>query len=99
MKNAKQQLDDKLAKIAALTQKATSQAEAVEKGLYSYLEIEYPATGGRCRLISVKVDCGGHFGAFGGSATETWISAKEMLVKLDGILTGIGAAKSITPKK
>jgi|SRR6187402_142080 len=77
---------------------ATSRKEAKEKGLPSYLFLEYAAVYGGYRIVSVGVDNGAHYGALGYGSTCARMSAKEMYAALSGILQGLELAKSFTPQ-
>lgn len=75
--------------IAALTNSATSEDEAKQKGLERYLCLEYNSVYGGYRLVSVSVKTGGHAGCFGMSSIEPRLRAKDMYSKLTGIIAGL----------
>lgn len=75
---------------------ATSRAEAKEKGLDSFLFLEYASVYGGYRIVTVKVENGAHYGALGYSSTCSRMSAKEMYAALNGILQGLQQAKALT---
>lgn len=79
--------------IAALTNSATSEDEAKQKGLERYLCLEYNSVYGGYRLVSVSVTNGGHAGCFGMSSIEPRLRAKDMYSKLTGIIAGLEYTK------
>ncbi len=83
------QLNNLLEDLAQLTDMATSKESAEAKGLDKYLYLEYASVYGGWRLVNVGVNNGGHYGAFGSNATEPRLKAKEMEIKLRGIMAGV----------
>jgi len=93
MRTTAKQLNYLVEEIAQLTGLAMSQEQAIEKGLGSYLYLEYASCYGGYRLISVGLKSGAHYGALGGSSTEPRLKASEMETKLRGIIYGLEYAK------
>ena len=86
------QLNEKLAEIASMTNKAVNEEQAVKMGQDKYLHLEYASAYGGYRVVNVKIGSGAHYGAFGGNGCEKRLSAKLMALKLDNIIAGIKVA-------
>jgi hypothetical protein len=75
-----------LSKIATLENEAINRNEAIEKGKDKFYDLEYDKNYGGYRVVKVDINSYAHYGAFNGSGTESRISAREMLTKLQTIL-------------
>lgn len=82
-------LTELLQEVADYSNNATSKKDAVNMGKGYFLAFEYASEYGGWRLIGVNAENGGHLGVFGYSASEGRISAKEMYIRLEGILKGL----------
>lgn len=98
MKTTHKTLDILIAQIATLLGLATNEQQAKEKGLTKYLYLEHAAIYGGYRVISIQVGTGRQNGALGGNGCEARLSAKEMEIKLRGIITGVKLIKELTYK-
>lgn len=93
-----QHLNQLLNHIAKITGEATSREQAKEKGHERFLYLENASVYGGWRLITVGVNNGAHYGAFGGNACEPRLKYKEMVIKLEGILAGLECLQTIINK-
>ena len=75
--------------IANIKGYAISKDDAINMGLYSYIEVEYNNAYGGYRVVMVRVDSGGHFGALGESSICPRRSKSKMIDFLKGYLNGL----------
>lgn len=94
MRTTAEQLNNKVRIICELTGLSNNKAEAIKKGQKEYLALENAAIYGGWRLISVGVENGAHYGAFGFGSTDARVKASEMLTKLNGIIAGLEFAEN-----
>lgn len=80
-------------KIGEQTNIPTGREQAKREGQPNFLYLEYAKEYGGYRLVKVRVDNGGHSGAFNGTASEPRRPAKEMEAFLYGLLTGLTYSK------
>ena len=83
-----------LNKIADKLNLPTTEKQAIELNQQMYLHLEFNSIYGGYRVVNFEIGTGRHYGAFGGSGSETRISKKLMLLKLNSILLGIELANS-----
>ena len=93
-----QHLNQLLESIAELTGEATTREQAKLKGHERFLYLENASVYGGWRLVSVGVNNGAHYGAFGGNGCEPRLKYKEMVIKLEGILAGLNCLNTIINK-
>lgn len=86
-------LNELMVEISVLSGIANSKQSAIDQGQKQFIYLEYATIYGGYRLVSVSTEHGGHFGAFGRSATEARLSAKEMYQYLTGIIVGLKNVK------
>lgn len=84
-----------LERIADLIGGATTQEQAIERGLDRYLWLEYDSIYGGYRVVFVGVKNGAHYGALGMSSIEPRMKASDMLRKLEVIEFGLEYAKRV----
>jgi hypothetical protein len=82
-------LNELLKEIATLEGKATTSEEAEKLGLTHFYYLEHNSVYGGYRVVSVRVENGGHSGAFGGNGCEARLKGKEMAIKLKSVLYGL----------
>lgn len=93
-----QHLKSLLNDIAEITGEATTREQAKEKGHERYLYLENASVYGGWRLVSVGVNNGAHYGAFGNNGCESRLKYKEMVIKLEGILAGLNCLQTLINK-
>lgn len=91
----KKDLQYALERIAGLIGEATTQEQAIERGLDRYLWLDYASIYGGYRVVFVGVKNGAHYGALGMSSIEDRMKASDMLRKLEGIEFGLEYAKRV----
>lgn len=84
----KQLFNELLADLAGITEQAHDLETAKMMGKQTYLFIEYASAYGGYRLVSVGIDNGAHYGAFGGNGCEGRLNAKMMELKLRSLIAG-----------
>ena len=89
----RQHLENLVEVIGNLANIPTSRENAESSGKSYYLQLEHNSHYGGYRLVGVKVDSGGHIGAFGDNGIEPRMKGKEMEIKLRGIISGIEYAQ------
>ena len=85
----KKNIEQLIKTISILTNKATNKEEAINKEQKTYLHLEYSSHYGGYRLVNVRLEDGGHWGAFGESSAVNRRSAKAMISYLEGLINGI----------
>lgn len=75
--------------IANIKGYAISKDDALNKGLQSYIEVEYSNAYGGYRVVMVRVEGGGHFGALGESSICPRRSKSKMIAFLQGYLNAL----------
>jgi len=70
-----------------------SKQQAIDEGRSHYLDIEYQRYYGGYRLITVRVENGGHSGAFNESDTIPCVKANEFYNKLNAMYNTLVWAK------
>jgi hypothetical protein len=93
-----QHLNSLLNDIAEITGEATTKEQAKLKGHERYLSLENAPVYGGWRLISVGVNNGAHYGAFGENGCEARLKYKLMVIKLEGILAGLKCSQTLVNK-
>lgn len=89
MRTTEKQLNDLVKHICDLTGKANNKEMAIKNNQDKFLALENAPIYGGWRLITVGVNNGAHYGAFGGNGTEARLKASEMATKLKGIIAGL----------
>jgi len=89
MRTTEKQLNDLVKHICDLTNMSNNRVNAIANKQESYLALENATCYGGWRLIKINVITGAHYGAFNSNGTEPRIKAKEMEIKLRGIIAGL----------
>lgn len=94
-----QHLNLLLSHIAKNTGDAITREEAKLNGHERYLCIDESGQFGGYRIVSVGVNNGAHYPAFGFSDTADRLKYKEMKLRLEGILAGLPIIPDINTKR
>ena len=90
MKTKQEYIKSLVNRIAELTKKASSYNEAIEKGLNSYLTLDFNSNYGGYNLVSVNIEGGGHGTAFYCfSSCGNRLKYKDMVNKLESFICGL----------
>jgi hypothetical protein len=93
MKTTQKQLNDMVKEICDLSGLKNNRNDAIKSGQDKYLAIDYTACYGGYRLVMIKVEGGGQYGAFNWGSTCPRIKASEFSERLEGLIAGLEYAK------
>lgn len=95
MKTSQKEISLLIKEICDLSGLKNSKALAIQHKHKAYLAYDYAPIYGGYRLIMVRLEGGGQYGAFGYSSTEPRDKARVFAIKLRGIIAGLNYDKAM----